>query len=112
MQRYELADAFELLERAMPLATRPEERLAVHRATARAHAFNFAGEPFWRSMQAAIAETDDPQVQSELYAEIAFESALRSGIWQQMPERSTVDEWVDHALASSPPDGRARGRWR
>ena len=108
IQRYELTDAFELLERATPLADRPEERLAVHRATARAHAFNFAGEPFWRSMQAAIAETDDPRVQSELYAEIAFESALRSGIWQQMPERSTVDTWVDHALASSPPDGRAR----
>ena len=118
VQRYELADAFELLERAMPFATRAEERLAVHRATARAHAFNFAGEPFWRSMQAAIAETDDPVVESELYAEIAFESALRSGIWQQMPDRSTVDTWVDRALANAPPDSRAqamaliaRSRW-
>ncbi len=118
MQRYELADAFELLERAMPLTTEREERLAVHRATARAHAFNFAGEPFWRSMQAAIAETDDPQVQGELYAEIAFESALRSGIWQQMPERETVDTWVEKALANAPPDSRAlamaliaRARW-
>jgi hypothetical protein len=118
IQRYELTDAFELLERAMPLATEREERLAVHRLTARAHAFNFAGEPFWRSMQAAIAETDDPQVQGELYAEIAFESALRSGIWQQMPDRETVDTWVDRALATSPPDSRAlamaliaRARW-
>jgi hypothetical protein len=118
MQRYELDDAFELLARAMPLAAEREERLALHRTTARAHALNFAGEPFWRSMQAAIAETDDPVVQSELYAEIAYESALRSGIWQQMPERTTVDDWIDRALENARPDSSslamaltARARW-
>jgi class 3 adenylate cyclase len=107
-QRYELNDALELLARAMPLATTREERLAVHRATARAHALNFAGQQFWEAMHAAIAETDDPQIQGELYAEIAFESALRSGIWQRMPRRETVDTWVDRALEHAPADSRAR----
>ena len=37
-----------------------------------------------------------------------YESALRSGIWQQMPERTRVDDWVDRALAGAPPDSRAR----
>ena len=91
----------------------------MHRATGKAHALGFAGEPFWQSMQAAIAEADDEQVRSELYAELAYESALRSGIWQQMPDRTRVDEWVDRALAGAPPDSRARAmaliaraRWR
>jgi class 3 adenylate cyclase len=108
MQRYELEDAFELLGRALPLAETRADLLAVHRATARAHAYNFAGEPFWESMQLAIAHADDEEVKAELYAEIAFESALRSGIWQQMPKRESVDTWVDRALEGAPPGSRAR----
>ncbi len=108
MQRYELADALSLLDRALPLAETRADRAAVNRAIGRANALNFAGEPFWVAMQAAIAETDDDQVRSELYAEIAFESAVRSGIWQEMPRRETVDDWVDRALVGAPPDSRAR----
>ena len=119
MQRYELVDALGLLAQALPLAQTREDRVAVHRATGKAHALNFAGQLFWQSMQAAIAEADDEQVRSELYAELAYESALRSGIWQQMPERTTIDVWVERALAGAPPDSRAhsmaliaRARWR
>jgi class 3 adenylate cyclase len=110
MQRYELADALGLLAQALPLAQTRADRVAVYRAIARAHALNFAGELFWQSMQAAIAEAHDERVRSELYAEIAFESALRSGIWQQMPRRETVDDWIDRALAGAPPDSRARAQ--
>ena len=119
MERYELADALALLERAVPLAETPADRVAVFRAQGRAHALNFAGEPFWRAMQSAIAEVDDERVRSELYAELAFESAIRSGIWLQMPERTTIDDWVERALSGSPADSRARAmaliaqaRWR
>lgn len=108
MQRYELVDALGLLTRALPLAQTRADRVAVHRATGKAHALAFAGEPFWQSMQAAIAEADDERVKSELYAEIAYESALRSGIWQQMPRRETVDDWVERALSGAPRDSRAR----
>jgi class 3 adenylate cyclase len=108
MQRYELVDALALLAQALPLAQTRADRVAVHRATGKAHALSFAGEPFWESMQAAIAEADDEGVRSELYAELAFESALRSGIWQQMPRRERIDDWVDRALAGAPPDSRAR----
>ncbi len=119
MQRYELVDALRLLAQAVPLAQTGSDRVAVHRAIGKAHALNFAGEPFWQSMQAAIAEADDDSVRSELYAELAYESALRSGIWLQMPPRTSVDEWVDRALAGAPLDSRARAmaliaraRWR
>ena len=119
MQRYELVDALDLLSQALPLAQTRAERADVLRATGKAHALAFAGEPFWQSMQAAIAEADDERVRSELYAELAYESALRSGIWQQMPDRTRIDDWVDRALAGAPPDSRARAmaliaraRWR
>ncbi len=118
-RRYELADALSLLERALPLARTTEERVGVLRETGRVHALNFAGEPFWLAMQAAIDETDDDRVRGELYAEIAYESALRSGIWKEMPRAETVDDWVARALASTPPNSRpramaliARSRWR
>ena len=119
MQRYELVDALELLSQALPLAQTRAERADVLRTTGKAHALAFAGEPFWQSMQDAIAEADDERVRSELYAELAYESALRSGIWQQMPDRTRIDDWVDRALAGAPPDSRARAmaliaraRWR
>jgi len=119
MQRYELVDALALLGQALPLAQTRPDRVVVHRANGRVHALAFSGEPFWKSMHAAIAEADDERVRSELYAELAFESAMRSGIWQQMPDRTTIDEWVERALAGSPPNSRARAmalvakaRWR
>ena len=108
MQRYELIDALGLLAQALPLAPTRSDRAAVHRAIGRAHVLNFAGEPFLRSMEAAIAEADDERVRTELYGEIAFESALRSGIWRQMPGLERIDDWVDRALAGAPPGSRAR----
>jgi class 3 adenylate cyclase len=108
MQRYELVDALGLLAQALPLAQTRGDRAAVHRAIGRAHVLNFAGEPFLQAMEAAIAEADDERVRSELYGEIAFESALRSGIWRHMPELERIDDWVDRALAGAPPDSRAR----
>jgi hypothetical protein len=108
MQRYELADALVLLEQALPLAQTRADRVAVHRAIGRAHVLNFAGEPFLQSMEAAIAEADDKRVLSELYGEIAFESALRSGIWRHMPTLERVDDWVDRALVGAPPGSPAR----
>jgi len=108
MRRYELADALLLLERALPLAQTRAERVSVLRATGRAHALNFAGPAFWEAMQAAIEEADDERVRSELYAQLAFESALRSGIWKQMPQHETVDDWIDRALAGAPAESKAR----
>jgi class 3 adenylate cyclase len=108
MRRYELADALSLLERALPLAKTRADRVAVLRATGRAHTLNFAGPAFWEAMQAAIEEADDEQVRSELYAELAFESALRSGIWKEMPRRELVDDWIDRALAGAPAESKAR----
>jgi class 3 adenylate cyclase len=117
--RYELADARALLEPAIALAATGNERARVLRALARTYALEFAGEEFWTAMQAAIAEVETAELEADLYADLAYETAVRSGIWRRMPERELVDGWVDRALAHSGPDGVsrakaliARARWR
>jgi class 3 adenylate cyclase len=108
--RYEIDEALALLERALPLAASRRERAEVWRSKARAYALSYAGEEFWSAIQQAIREADDPVLRSELYAELAYETALRSGIWRQMPERELVLRWIDEALVASPEDSRARAK--
>jgi class 3 adenylate cyclase len=108
--RYELEEALELLGRALPLAADRHERAEIWRATARAYALLHAGQEFWEAMQHAIEEADDSGYRSELYADLAFETALRSGIWPRLPERETVLEWVERALVGAPAGSRARAK--
>ena len=117
--RYEIGDAVALLHRALQHAAEGDERAAVLHELAHAHALEFAGEEFWTTMQQAIAEAHSPRLEAELFADLAFETALRSGIWKRMPERELVDGWVDRALAGAEPESAARAkaliaraRWR
>jgi class 3 adenylate cyclase len=108
--RYELDEALELLERALTLASDRHERAEIWRATGRAYGLLHAGQEFWNAMQHAIGEAEDSSYRSELYADLAFETALRSGIWPRMPERETVLEWVERALEGAPAGSRARAK--
>jgi hypothetical protein len=108
--RYDLDEALTVLDRALPLATAGRERAEVWQAIARANALKHAGERFWNAMQQAIAEAEDAQMQAELYADLAFETALRSGIWRRMPERELVANWIERALASAPAESAARAK--
>jgi class 3 adenylate cyclase len=110
LSRYDLNGAVSLLEQALPFASTAEERLVVWRTLARAQALRYAGDEFWKAMQRAIAEADHPLVEADLYAELAFQTAIRSGIWRRMPDRAAVQEWIDRALALAPPDSEARAR--
>jgi class 3 adenylate cyclase len=110
LSRYDIDDALALLEQALPLASTGGERLVVWRSIARAQAFRYAGDEFWEAMQRAIAEASDPADEGELYAELVFQTAIRSGIWRRMPDRGLVDEWIERALALAPPDSEARAR--
>src|SRR2546421_1273371 len=42
---------------------------------------------------------DDAGQRAETYAELAFEGAMRSGMWKRRPERTLMDEWTSQALA-------------
>src|SRR5262249_11208820 len=100
----------ELLGRALPLASDRRDRADIWRATGRAYALLHAGPDFWNALENAIDEADDSRSRSELYADLAFETALRSGIWARLPERETVLEWVEQALAGAPAGSRARAK--
>jgi class 3 adenylate cyclase len=96
--RYEIDEALVLLERALSLAADDGTRSRLWRMKGRAHALKFDGEAFWPAMERSIELTSDRLVLGETYAELAFQSVLRSGMWRTVPERALVDGWIDRAL--------------
>jgi DNA-binding SARP family transcriptional activator len=108
--RYELDEAIALYERALELAEGEAERAELWRALGHVNALKYDGDGMWRAMQNAIELTSDPELQAELYAELAWETSCRSGMWRRMPDYETVDEWIETALRLAPPDSPARAR--
>src|SRR5205807_4935349 len=65
----------------------------------RAYALKYDGDAFMAAMQTALDLADDAGQRAETYAELAFEGAMRSGMWKRRPERTLMDEWTSQALA-------------
>jgi hypothetical protein len=103
MSRYELKDAIALLERAVALEADRPRQARLWRRLGRAHALNYDGDAFMAAIEAALELEDDPRQRSETYAELAFEGALRSGMWRRRPQRSDMDDWTTRALAGVRP---------
>jgi tetratricopeptide (TPR) repeat protein len=99
MSRYELEDAADLLHRALALVSERREKAMLWLRIGRAHAFRYDGDGFMESMQNALELTDDPVERAEAYAELAFHSATRSGMWRHRPERDVMEDWTSRALA-------------
>ncbi len=96
--RYEIDDALVMLERALELEDDPQRQGRLWRLVGKANALRHDGDPFLDAMMRAIelASTDDER--AELYAELCFETATRSGMWRRRPGRDLVDGWIAHAL--------------
>jgi class 3 adenylate cyclase len=116
--RYAVGDGIALLERALELETRETERARLWRELGRAHALRYDGEAFWAAMERAFEGCDDPRLEAELYADLAFETSIRSGIWRKMPDAELVESWTDEALELAEPGSvtylkalLARARW-
>jgi class 3 adenylate cyclase/tetratricopeptide (TPR) repeat protein len=99
MSRYELDDAIELLQRALALTSERRETARLWRRTGRANALKYDGNAFMESMQKALDLADDPIERAETYAELAFQSATRSGMWRSRPEHHAMEDWTSKALA-------------
>ena len=108
--RYELDEGIALLERALVLADSDDVRIELWRSIGRANALKFDGEALWTAMLKAIELSTDPELQGDLYSELALETATRSGIWRRMPEYTLVDGWIETALSLAPPDSPAQAR--
>ena len=100
MSRYELRDAVALLERAIPLTDDPAR---LWRRIARAHGLNYDGDALMHAFERALESTEDERERAETYAELAFESTLRSGMWRSRPSHDVMDEWTTRALAGVAP---------
>ena len=93
--RYELDEGLALLHRALELEDDGERQAELWHRIGRANWLKFDGEAFWRAMHRAI-ELGGPE--GELYAELAFQSTRRWGMWKRQPDMSLIEGWIERAL--------------
>jgi hypothetical protein len=108
--RYEMDDGLSLLRRAVDLERGVAARRELLRDVARASALYFDGEAFSAAMRDAIELADSPEVTGDLYAELAFQTLVRSGMWRVLPDPVSVEGWIDRALELAPPETAARAK--
>lgn len=107
--RYEIDEGIELLEQALELERAVDRRVELWRALGRAQALRYDGEGFWKAMERALDENEDEELDAAIRAELAYETALRSGMWRHRPDADLVDGWIERALESADPKSRLRG---
>jgi predicted ATPase len=105
--RHELDDGIALLERALDLEESPAERAEIWRAIGNANTLKFDGQAFWTAMQRSLEASGDAHFAAETYAELAFQTAIRSGMWTVRPDSSLIDSWIDQALELADNEGSA-----
>jgi class 3 adenylate cyclase len=93
--RYEIDEGIALLERAVDLEGDSGAQAELWLEIGRANALRFDGESFRAALERAIQLTGPS---GELYTELALQTARRSGMWKQPPDREIVDTWIDRAL--------------
>jgi class 3 adenylate cyclase len=108
--RMEIDDGLTLIERAIELETDPERLAALWHAAGKANILKFDGEAFWTAMQASLEATDDPRASADVYADLAFQTSLRSGMWKHRPNPEDIDRWIDRALELAGPGTSARAK--
>ena len=108
--RYEIEDGLSLLHRAVELETRPHALVEISRAIARANALYFNRVGFSSAMQRAIELANDDSTMADLYADCAFQTLVRAGMWGTAPEADVVEDWIGRALELANPESAARAK--
>ena len=108
--RYELDDGIALLQRALALEDDPAGRAPIWRAIGDANALKFDGEAFWTAMEKSLETSNDAAFEADTYAELAFQTAIRSGMWTTRPDSALVQRWIDRALELAGDEGPARAK--
>ncbi len=110
LRRYELDDALELLRRALSLRPDEEAQARVWRAIGKANALSFEGEAFWTAMQNSLVVCSNQATCADTYSELAFQTAIRSGMWAKRPDPNLVRDWIEQALERSGPESASRAK--
>jgi class 3 adenylate cyclase len=108
--RYEIEDAVSLLRRAVELEPRRDAQVEIWQEIGHAHAIYFDGKAFSASMQRAIELAEDDLTTADLYAELAFQTMIRAGMWGVPPQADLVGDWIGRTLELAPPDTVARAK--
>ena len=110
MSRYELDDASALFRQAIQIGPERVDEVELWRSLGQVAALRYDGVGLWDAMQRAIDRCVDRRVLGELYAELAFETAGRAGMWMQSPDPDLVQGWIDRALELAEPGTLARAQ--
>jgi class 3 adenylate cyclase len=108
--RYEIDDGITLLQRALELEETETGRAELWRQIGRANALKFDGPAFWTAMERSLEVCVDRATCADTYAELAYQTAGRAGMWKKAPDRELVDGWIAKALEMSGPDTAARAK--
>src|SRR6266498_5271124 len=96
---------------ALPIFMPDEEAQSrLWRAVGKTNALKFDGEAFWTAMQSALKVCPDKATCADTYSELAFQTAIRSGMWPKRPDRELVQSWIEHALELAAPESASRAR--
>src|SRR5437870_1371831 len=83
---------------AVELESRRDAQVEIWREIGHAQAIYFDGKAFSSAMQRAIELADDDLTTADLYAELAFQTLVRAGMWGVAPDASLVEGWIGSAL--------------
>jgi len=109
--RYEIDEAVELFTRAAELADEPAQQAELWCEVGLANALRYDGEGFWEAMQRGLdLQALDREAEGDAYALLAFQTAIRSGMWLKRPDLAPLPGWIDKALDLAAPDSPARVR--
>jgi hypothetical protein len=110
MSRCEIEDTLALLQLALSLEPDVEAQARLWRAVGTANAIKFDGDAFLAGMQRSLTFDTIRETRANTYSELAFQAAIRSGMFRKLPDRDVVDGWIDSALALSDSDSLPRAR--
>ena len=105
--RYEMDDALVLLHRALDLEPDPKRQAELWHRIGRANALKFDGDAFWKAIEKAI---EIGGASADLYAELAFQSTRRFGMWKREPAKELIDGWIEQALELAEEGSRNQAR--
>jgi class 3 adenylate cyclase len=108
--RYSMKDGLFLLQRALELEDSVLGQVELWRKIGHANALYFDGKAFWSAMRRAIELADSPEVAGDLYAELAFQTVIRAGMWRVLPDPTLVDGWINRALEFTPAQTAPRAK--
>jgi tetratricopeptide (TPR) repeat protein len=103
--RYEMDEALALYHRALDLEADQATQAELWQRIGRVNALKFDGDAFWKAIERAV-ELGGPE--ADLYAELAFQSTRRWGMWKRQPEASLIKGWTERALELAEEGSRNR----